>query len=87
MAPAFLTGGGEMALALAARDWSGTSLGAPEAWSPALKVAAGMMLASPIPTFLAWGPETGQNWDLKITADRSRTCSRCRPACPCWSAR
>lgn len=58
MAPAFLIGGGEMALALAAHDWSGASLGAPETWSPGLKVAAGMMLASPIPAFLAWGPET-----------------------------
>ncbi|WP_454717834.1 PAS domain-containing protein [Caulobacter segnis] len=58
MAPAFLTGGGEMALALAQRDWTGASLGAPETWPAALKVAAGMMLASPIPAFLAWGPES-----------------------------
>jgi signal transduction histidine kinase len=55
--PAFLVGGGEMGAAVAARDWSHTMLGAPDAWSPALKVAAGLTLASPIPSFLAWGAD------------------------------
>ncbi len=53
--PAFLTGGGEMGAAMASRDWTDTALGAPDAWPTALKVAAGLMLASPIPSFLAWG--------------------------------
>ncbi len=55
--PAFLTGGGETAVAVAARDWSDTALGPLEAWPTALRVAAGMILTSPIPTFLAWGQE------------------------------
>ncbi|NQE63838.1 PAS domain-containing protein [Caulobacter sp. RHG1] len=55
--PAFLTGGGEMGATVAGRDWSGSMLGAPEGWPPALKVATGMMLASPIPSFLAWGED------------------------------
>ena len=46
-----------MGAAIVARDWSDTALGAPETWPAALKTAAGMMLASPIPSFLAWGPE------------------------------
>jgi PAS domain S-box-containing protein len=53
--PAFLTGGGEMSAAVAARDWSDTDLGSPASWPSSLKVATGMMLASPIPSFLAWG--------------------------------
>ena len=53
--PAFLAGLGEQGRAIAMFDWSKTALGSPEAWSAALKVSAGMMLASPIPSFLAWG--------------------------------
>ncbi|MCA0357090.1 MAG: PAS domain-containing protein [Proteobacteria bacterium] len=46
-----------MGKVIAARDWSATPLGALEAWPSALRVAAGMMLASPIPSFLAWGED------------------------------
>ncbi|WP_082539559.1 MULTISPECIES: PAS domain-containing sensor histidine kinase [unclassified Caulobacter] len=55
--PAFLAGFGDMGAAVAGRDWSGSPLGPPETWPAALKVAAGFLLASPIPSFLAWGPE------------------------------
>jgi signal transduction histidine kinase/CheY-like chemotaxis protein len=55
--PAFLDTGGAMGQVIAARDWSATPLGALEAWPSALRVAAGMMLASPIPSFLAWGED------------------------------
>lgn len=48
---------GDAGLAIAAHDWSEIPMGFPQAWPPALKVAAGMMLASPIPSFLAWGDE------------------------------
>ncbi|WP_304275032.1 PAS domain-containing sensor histidine kinase [Caulobacter segnis] len=44
-----------MGAAIAAGDWTSTGLPPPKAWPAALKVAAGMMLASPIPSFLAWG--------------------------------
>ena len=54
---AFLAGGGDMGAAVAARDWSQTALGAIDAWSPALKTMVGLMLASPIPSFLAWGAD------------------------------
>ncbi len=52
----FLHGGGEMGERIRARDWS-TSLGSPEAWSPALKTLAGLLLGSSQPMFMAWGPE------------------------------
>ncbi len=37
-------------------DGAGAARAAPDVWSPALTVAAGMMQASPIPAFLAWSP-------------------------------
>ncbi len=37
-------------------DDSNLTRAAPDAWSPALTIAAGMMQASPIPSFLAWDP-------------------------------
>jgi PAS domain S-box-containing protein len=55
----FLAGGGEMAAAMRALDWSGSPLGPPSAWPEALKTAAGIMLSSKFPMFLAWGPELG----------------------------
>ncbi len=55
----FLAGGGEMAAAMRALDWSGSPLGPPSVWPEALKTAAGIMLSSKFPMFLAWGPELG----------------------------
>ncbi|WP_369825788.1 ATP-binding protein [Caulobacter sp. BP25] len=52
---AFLARGGTMGAVIAASDWVGVGLPSPGAWPAALKVAVGMMLASPIPSFLAWG--------------------------------
>jgi PAS domain S-box-containing protein len=38
-------------------EWAGTPLGPPERWSPALRAVAGLVLATPHPMVLAWGPE------------------------------
>jgi signal transduction histidine kinase/ActR/RegA family two-component response regulator len=40
-------------------DWAGSPLGAPEAWSPALRHAASLILESECPMYLAWGPHLG----------------------------
>jgi CheY-like chemotaxis protein len=37
-------------------DWSASRLGPPDAWPLALRVAADLLLNSPLPTLLAWGP-------------------------------
>src|SRR5579875_347013 len=50
-------GGGEMAARIRAHDWCATSLGAVEGWAQPLRTAAEMMLASPMLTTLAVGPE------------------------------
>jgi PAS domain S-box-containing protein len=49
--------GGEMAERVRAFDWSATPLGPIESWSPALRMATDMILATNFPMALRWGPE------------------------------
>lgn len=49
--------GGEMAARVSAFDWSKTPLGPRAAWSPALRLAVDMILATNFPMALRWGPE------------------------------
>ena len=46
-----------MAGLIRALDWSRTPLGPIEGWSEALLATANLMLHSPFPTILSWGPE------------------------------
>ncbi|MFE1597262.1 HWE histidine kinase domain-containing protein [Methylobacterium sp. ID0610] len=48
-------GGGAGAL-MRARNWSRTALGPPAAWPEALRGAVDLILPSPVPMALAWGP-------------------------------
>jgi PAS domain S-box-containing protein len=54
---AFLTEGGEMGRRIREHDWATSPLGPPGQWPQALKTAAGIVLASKFPMFIAWGPE------------------------------
>ncbi|ODT45895.1 MAG: histidine kinase [Methylobacterium sp. SCN 67-24] len=45
-----------MAVAIAAHDWT-TTLGPPENWPAALRVAVGMMVNSHFPKCIVWGPD------------------------------
>lgn len=53
----FLDGGGRMADAIRAYDWSSTVLGALERWPSSLKIAVGMMVNSKFPKCIVWGPD------------------------------
>jgi PAS domain S-box-containing protein len=58
--PAFTSAapdGGEMARRVREFDWASTALGPAERWSPALKWAVGLVLASGFPKAVRWGPE------------------------------
>ncbi|GJD32591.1 Sensor histidine kinase RcsC [Methylobacterium adhaesivum] len=46
-----------MAALMRAHDWERTSVGSPEAWPAALRVAVNLILASPESMFLAWGTD------------------------------
>ncbi|MDC0715101.1 response regulator [Stigmatella sp. ncwal1] len=50
-------GDGEMAKLMRAHDWASTSLGAPERWPNALKVALRLLLTSRFEMWLGWGPD------------------------------
>jgi hypothetical protein len=54
---ALLAGGGEMGALLRSIDWSTTPLGPTSAWSHALRTTVGIILRSPFPTLLWWGPQ------------------------------
>ena len=49
--------GGEMVGRVRAFDWSTTPLGPMDDWSPALRLATDMILATNFPMALRWGPE------------------------------
>lgn len=49
--------GGEMRNRVHAFDWSSTPLGAMDTWSPSLRLAVDMILATNFPMALRWGPE------------------------------
>jgi PAS domain S-box-containing protein len=50
-------GTGEMACLIRAFDWAGTPLGPITSWSETLVATVNLMLHSPFPTILSWGPE------------------------------
>ena len=54
---AFLSGGGEAARMIRARDWSGHPLGLPETWPAEFRAALSLVLNSPESMILAWGPD------------------------------
>ena len=54
--PAFLAGGGAMAKAIAAHDWT-ASLGPLNGWSQSLKTAVGILVHSPVAMVLLWGDD------------------------------
>jgi PAS domain S-box-containing protein len=52
-----ITGDSEMADLIRARNWAATPLGSIEEWSETLVATVNLMLHSPFPTILSWGPE------------------------------
>ena len=52
-----ITGSSEMAVRIREHDWSRTPLGPLEQWSETLLATANLMLHSPFPTILCWGPQ------------------------------
>ncbi len=56
-ADGFPVGGGEMGRLIQAFDWAGTSLGPLEAWPQSLRTATDIVLESPVPIVMLWGPD------------------------------
>src|SRR5277367_6648456 len=56
-ASTLITGHSEMAARIRVYDWLKTPLGRIEDWSETLLATVNLMLHSPFPTILSWGPE------------------------------
>ncbi|MCP1561047.1 PAS domain S-box-containing protein [Methylorubrum extorquens] len=70
---AFVVDGGEVGRLVRSRDWSATPLGPIEGWPPTLKTAVNIMLTSPGPVSILWGPERVQIYNdayIPIAAER-----------------
>ena len=59
---AIIPGGGTMGKLIRSYDWSPTSVGAIENWSPSLKTAVSIMLSSRFPIFIWWGQDESINF-------------------------
>lgn len=57
MTEIILPGGGEMGALIRAFDWSKTPLGPLESWPQSLRTTTNLLLRSPVPIVLLWGPE------------------------------
>ncbi|MGH1556792.1 hypothetical protein ACRAWD_01225 [Caulobacter segnis] len=64
--------GGEMAARVRAFDWSTTPLGAMDAWSPALRLATDMILATNFPAGPALGPRAGADLQRRLQPGPAR---------------
>ncbi|HEX4197546.1 MAG TPA: HWE histidine kinase domain-containing protein [Caulobacteraceae bacterium] len=53
----FPVGGGELGELVRRHPWAETSLGPISAWSPALRTATNIVLQSPLPLVMLWGPD------------------------------
>src|SRR5688500_6644711 len=53
-------GTGAMAELCTLYEWTGTSIGCPDDWSPGLRATAAHVLAAPIPMILLWGEDVTQ---------------------------
>jgi PAS domain S-box-containing protein len=52
-----ISGGGEMATLMRAKDWSKTAVGNPDTWPQSLRTTLNLILHSKFPMFIWWGPE------------------------------
>lgn len=52
----FLSGGGQCAALIAAKDWAQTPLGPIDGWPQSLRTATALLLRSPVPIVMLWGP-------------------------------
>lgn len=55
--PAFFGSNGALGAMIAAKDWSATPIGAMDGWPLPLRTATAVILQSPLPMALLWGPE------------------------------
>src|SRR5215211_5289216 len=55
--PDFLVGGGEVGALMRVFDWAASSFGPIATWPQSLKTSVSLLLRSPVPIVLLWGPD------------------------------
>ena len=83
----WLVGGGEMGALIRAKDWSETSIGPRESWSPALRMMVSFLVANRFPMLLWWGPEyvSIYNDPYRPVLGTKHPWGLGRPVSECWS--
>lgn len=78
---------GEMRTLIYSRDWSQTPLGAPETWSPTLRMMTDFLLSNRFPLLLWWGPEyiSIYNDAYRPILGRKHPWALGQPVSECWS--
>ena len=79
-------GGGEMGSLMRSFEWSKTALGPVSGWSQALKTSVGIVLRSPAPMHLYWGPQFVQLYNnaYRPMAGAKHPTSMGQPGRECW---
>jgi signal transduction histidine kinase len=83
----WLVGGGEMGALIRATDWSETSIGSRQSWSPALRMMVSFLVANRFPMLLWWGPEyvSIYNDPYRPVLGAKHPWALGRPVRECWS--
>jgi PAS domain S-box-containing protein len=80
-------GGGQMGELMRSLDWSKTTIGAVETWSPAFRMMVRILLANRFPMVLWWGPHYCQlyNDSYRPMLGKKHPQSMGQPACECFA--
>jgi len=68
MSHTFLSGGGDMAALIEAKDWAATPLGPIDQWPQSLRTAVSLCLAADAPISITWGDENTQLYNDRYRA-------------------
>ena len=82
-----LAGGGVIGAMMRSVDWSKTSIGRVESWSPTLRTLVSLLLVNRFQLFLWWGPEFCQIYNdaAQPALGEKHPNSLGQPASECWS--
>jgi PAS domain S-box-containing protein len=78
---------GEMGALMRAMDWSKTSIGPVESWSPTLQTMVRVLLSNRQQALIWWGPQFCQLYNdaFSLALGDKHPCSMGRPASECWA--
>lgn len=85
---AFLSAPGELGTLIAAHDWAKTPLGPIEQWPQSLRTSVSLILNSPHPLWIGWGPEMTYLYNdayIEVLSPAKHPWALGRPASEVWA--